>query len=433
MVMFGGQSRSSPPLDETWTWDGAAWNQAHPRLKPPPRTGALMAYDSARKVAVMFGGLGPGAAMHSGAVNLNDTWTWNGAWAPQHPAHSPSLGGGGWQSTMAFDPASQKVLLFGFDSAYKPQTWSWNGTDWSELLAVTEPETVGTMFSDGRHAYLVAVPFMPVDGRYVNQTWRWDGDTWTLLKLRHDLPASVGVAAAGGMAYDALHAMLVLLIRDTWTWDGSTWSRQHPAVSPPGTGYMVYFARLREVVSWGNQWGNPNNDMWAWDGTNWRLLQAGNVTPPTPSPGYGKGMTEAGPMSPEAAAALVRKTVTTESPVLLPTSLPAGLEATVWVGADGYTVSYASDQRDEEITWGIVVPNPPPPLPNSAGGHVTFRHVTAEYSVLDKTATYSSRWLMWSEPGAMATYPTKNGQVPFFLTADGLTDQEFWQVANSLR
>lgn len=438
MVLFGGQSRSSAPVDETWTWDGRSWTEARLATRPAPRTGALMAYDPSRKVVLMFGGTGKGAAARSAPVQLNDTWTWNGSkWTQQHPAHSPSLGGGGWPSTMGSDSSSGSILLFGFVMSSSgsinenvAETWSWNGSDWTKLAAATAPQTPATMFSDGHHAFLIAQPFWPVNGRAVNQVWRWDGGAWTLLTLQTDLPATAGV---GSIAFDSQRRMLVMLNGDTWTWDGSTWWRQHPAAHPTTIGYMVYFAALREVVAWGDQYGPSDNAMWKWDGTTWSLLQPGTVMTPTPSPAEGKGIVEAGPMSPDAAAALIRKTVTTESPVLLPVWLPAGLEAEVWAGGDGFTVRYLSDQRDIEINWGIVVPNPPPAPPNAGGGPVHFRGVNAEYMVLDKTATYSSRWLIWNERGTMATFPTKSGQVPFFLSADGLTDQEFWQVANSLQ
>lgn len=434
-MLFGGQSRSSAPVDETWTWDGRRWTQARLAIRPAPRTGALMAYDASRKVVLMFGGTGKGAATRSAPVQLNDTWTWNGSrWTLQRPMHSPALGASGWQSTMAPDPASGAVLLFGFvnnaPASVAAETWSWNGSDWTKLAAATAPQTPGTMFSDGNHAFLIAQPFWPVHGRAVYQTWRWDTSAWTLLNLQRDLPATAGI---GSIAFDWQDQSLVMLNGDTWTWDRSSWWRQHPVTHSTGVGYMVYFAALHEVVAWGDQYGTPDNAMWRWDGTTWSLLQAGTVAPPAPSPTEGKGMVGAGPMSPGDADALIRKTVTTESPVLLPAWLPAGLEATVWVGADGYNVRYLSDQRDTDINWGIVVPNPPPAPPNAGGGPVHFRGVIAEYMVLDKTATHSSRWLMWSEPGVMATFPTKRGQVPFFLSADGLTDAEFWQVANSLR
>ena len=57
----------------------------------------------------------------------------------------------------------------------------------------------------------------------------------------------------------------------------------------------------------------------------------------------------------------------------------------------------------------------------------------AEYFVYDATDALSNRWLMWIEPGTMANPQLKVPGVPYFLSATGLTDAEFWQVANSLR
>jgi len=46
----------------------------------------------------------------------------------------------------------------------------------------------------------------------------------------------------------------------------------------------------------------------------------------------------------------------------------------------------------------------------------------------------SQRWLMWDEPGTMVNPMGKTPNlVPYFLGTSGLTDQEFWQVANSLK
>jgi hypothetical protein len=39
---------------------------------------------------------------------------------------------------------------------------------------------------------------------------------------------------------------------------------------------------------------------------------------------------------------------------------------------------------------------------------------------------------MWNNPGVMADSQIKASGVPYFLTADGLTEEEFWKVANSL-
>ena len=421
MVLFGG-GVSAPLHNDTWTWDGRTWTQQHPSVSPPGRQQAVFVYDAAHRVSVLFGGMGFGSGTHPVPIALADTWTWNGrTWSSQHPQHSPQLTFN-WPASMGFDPVTRNVILYGFGTDYKPQTWSWNGSNWSELNPPDSPASSGTMFSDGRRLFVVAPPFQPVGGRYLNQTWRWEGGDWKLLSLRNDMPEP-GVFAA---AYDKKHGQLIAYDGDTWSFDGVGWTRLHPLTRPPGFGYTVYFGSRQQVVSWGDMFGSPNNDMWAWDGSNWTLVQKGTASPkPTPS---GKGMQTLTGAMPADAEAFIRANVTAVSPVLVPAWLPAGMEAMVDAGTDSFSVIYRSDQRDKRIDFGIIVANPPPPGPNAGGGPRSFRRTTAQYQVYDANGPLSSRWLMWGEGGSL-----KSGGVPYFLSAEGLTDAEFWQVANSLR
>lgn len=72
IVLFGSNG-------DTWTWDGAKWTAQNPTHAPSPRVGAVMAYDTVRRVVVLFGGGMPsGYFGYSTEPSLNDTWTWNG-------------------------------------------------------------------------------------------------------------------------------------------------------------------------------------------------------------------------------------------------------------------------------------------------------------------------------------------------------------------
>jgi hypothetical protein len=63
-----------------------------------------MAYDAATHTVVLFGGFNGGAL-------LDDTWTWNGSdWTQQHPATSPSARE---TTSVAYDGATGTVVLFG--------------------------------------------------------------------------------------------------------------------------------------------------------------------------------------------------------------------------------------------------------------------------------------------------------------------------------
>jgi hypothetical protein len=230
-------------------------------------------------------------------------------------------------------------------------------------------------------------------------------------------------------AYDPQRGQLVVLTGDTWTWDGSTWSRQHVTLQP-SMGYMVYVTALHEVVSWGDRSSSLDNEMFAWDGTNWKLIQPGTAVPPLNN---GKG-NDLGRMTPAAAEQIIRASVTNTHPVLLPQTLPGVFEAQPSVSPDSFAVLYQSDLRDKEISMGTMVANPPPATdPHARLITFKFRGVTAQYQVYDTSSSRSMRWLMWNEPGTMTNSLSKAPGVPYFLSTGGLTDQEFWQVANSLR
>jgi hypothetical protein len=416
MVVFGGNGN----LNDTWTWDGKYWRQQHPSTTPPGwQGGAMMAYDSSHHDVVLV----------STGAGADATWIWNGStWQEKHPQHQPGIGFD-WQSpTMAFDPISNTVLFFGFDPTYQPQLWSWNGSDWTRLRPQTLPTTAGTMANDGHELLMLAVSAGQVGGRYLTQTWAWDGSNWNLLDPKVNLPLLGFVSSA----YDPQRKQLVVLTGDTWTWDGSTWSRQHPALRPPSVGYMVYMSSLHEVVSWGDISSNLDNQMFAWDGTTWRLLEPGTAVPPSGNNGKGGVL---GRFTPAAAEAIIRASVTNTRPVLLPQSFPGTFDAQLPnTGPDSFSVFYESDLRDKMITLSIEAPNPPPATgPNARLTAVTFRGVTARYQVYDTTSPVSMRWLMWYEPGTMANRLSKAPGVPYFISTSGLTDQEFWQVANSLK
>ncbi len=82
IVLFGGQRQARPAgslqleviqtLNDTWEFDGEVWYEVSPRQVPPARYGHAMAYDEARGVVVLFGGIA------ADGTYLNDTWEYNG-------------------------------------------------------------------------------------------------------------------------------------------------------------------------------------------------------------------------------------------------------------------------------------------------------------------------------------------------------------------
>ena len=106
VVLFGGSDAASL-LGDTWTYDGSRWSVAA-TTGPAARSGHAMAYDAARGRVVLYGGL------NAAGGRLGDVWEWNGsAWAQptiSNPAGAPAARS---NAGAAFDPATERVLLFG--------------------------------------------------------------------------------------------------------------------------------------------------------------------------------------------------------------------------------------------------------------------------------------------------------------------------------
>jgi hypothetical protein len=128
------------------------------------------------------------------------------------------------------------------------------------------------------------------------------------------------------------------------------------------------------------------------------------------------------------AAQDIRRSVTDVHPVLLPSAIPTGFQVQLYDDSGGFSAVYGSaDGR--KITFSIVVPNPALGSGNGRFSQPTFRSVRADYMIGDTAQAASPRWLMWNEPGTPL-----GGQpgVPYFLTTDGFTESQFWQIANSI-
>ena len=226
LVLFGGLSNTGHALADTWTWDGTAWSNAtpsSPSSSPPIRYQASMAYDGASGQLVLFGGQGS-------AGLLNDTWTWSGTtWTnvtPTDPSSSPSPLE---EASLSYDSGTDQLVLFGgFSSGYTNATWTWSGTTWtnvtpSDPLSSPPARGLASMDYDGVIDQLVLFGGFG-SGSYAD-TWTWDGTTWTQISPALSPSARYGAP----MAFDPGSAQLLLFggdqsgvaLADTWTYGPS--------------------------------------------------------------------------------------------------------------------------------------------------------------------------------------------------------------------
>jgi hypothetical protein len=72
VLLYGGERNNSQQLGDMWEWDGKQWKEIKlADTNPGTRRVHAMAYDEARGVTVLFGG------MHEKTL-MSDTWEWDG-------------------------------------------------------------------------------------------------------------------------------------------------------------------------------------------------------------------------------------------------------------------------------------------------------------------------------------------------------------------
>jgi hypothetical protein len=238
---------SAPATSYTWT-------QLSPTTAPLPRDRAEVGYDSATGTVVVSGGeagCGPLPLVY------DDTWTWNGSAWTQVSTNAPPVYG----QAAAYDGATQTFDILWFPGcAGSPEMNEWDGESWtgSETSASEpEPDTDGVMAYDpSTQSLLLWSPTFgsnpggtattPVDQ---SSTWSWDGSSWTRLTPSTQPPASIGDVQ---LVYDQASNQMLLFgeaSESTWAWDGTDWS-ELSATGPTARqgANMVYDAALSEVL-----------------------------------------------------------------------------------------------------------------------------------------------------------------------------------------
>jgi hypothetical protein len=252
----------------TWTEEPQSYNDAGTAI-PSARFDHAMAYDSARGKTVLVGG-------YNGSSVLADAYEWNGTtWSTVTSAPDPI-----WGHAMAYDSSRGKTVVFGTLSI----VMEWNGTSWSTSSAVGPgARQFPAMAYDGSHG--VTLLFGGYAGGYKGDTWSWNGSAWTQVSSGGSGQPTARYGA--GMAYDSVRGTVVMfggytgsaLLSDTWEWQwtsstSGSWTERTISNSPPpryrgGTtfdslGATVVFGGATYSGGYDN---SELNDTWLWDGT----------------------------------------------------------------------------------------------------------------------------------------------------------------------
>lgn len=286
-VRFGGRGPAGINTNETWEWNRSRWQRrTFSGAVPDDREAHGMAFDPVCGRVVLYGGFyRPGGTPWGPMV---DTWEYDGtAWTQKFPSQRPTHRYG---LNMVYDPANQKVLLFGGEAGGGgvpyAETWGWDGTNWTQFTPQNAPmgRTYFAMAYDAARARVVLYGGIR-QGVALADTWTWDGTNW-----HQEWPVNgPGARFRVNMTYDAARSRIVLFggspygpflsLRDTWEWDGVDWALRSPTTLPIArhSQGMVYDPSLGKVVmfhGFKDANGVAPADSWAWDGTDWTLLDS---------------------------------------------------------------------------------------------------------------------------------------------------------------
>ncbi len=289
------------------------WTPVATPSGPVARAGFGMVYDGALGKVVLFGGCTSGTFLDQDCNATNDLWTYSGgSWTQLHPALSPSPR---VLPSMAYDPATQQVVLFGglsgnLSAPPLGDTWEFNGTTWIELFPSTSPPASGmdqAMVYDSAAGTIVLFASGWLNGvqgpssAYANETWTFSNGQWT------EVLNETGPSPRGGESfdYDAPTGAMVLFggsgcgyfadswscpsLGDTWTYANGTWTPRTGSVGPAprDLAAMASDPQLNASVLVGGQSAETYyNDMWAYGNGTWSPV----TTPVAPSPRAGAEM-----------------------------------------------------------------------------------------------------------------------------------------------
>lgn len=136
-------------------------------------------------------------------------------------------------------------------------------------------------------------------------------------------------------------------------------------------------------------------------------------------------------LMPNQAARVIRMSVTGARPLLIPNGIPDGWTAAIRADANTFAVTYTDPTGAKTVTLAIAPANPPSPDSASSQVAPSFHGDPASrYQIRVASDPRSERWLTWTEAGSWSL-PGSRG-VPYILSSAGLTDVEFWRLAESL-
>ena len=248
------------------------WSVAHDPVTsgtpaPAGRFSTRMVYDTSRSAMVLFGG-----RTDSGTY-FNDTWTWNGtAWTQLMPATSPAARS---FHGMAYDTVRNRVVLYGGynGSAYVTDLWELGPAGWElRTQAGTLPDQADatSLVWDSVRQRVVVTRLR------TGALWEWDGTTWTARAFTGTLVAPNAISG-----FDPVRNRLQLVDNTGMRVFNNSWNLAAGGGPQQATGDIAFdTVRNRSIIVALGPAGTTTSQTWEWSGSSWTAMNTHLPTRP---------------------------------------------------------------------------------------------------------------------------------------------------------
>lgn len=267
--LFGGVRGSH----DLWKYAYGQWTQTFAQDQPGTCAYPLTVWDTDRKVMVMV--------CSDASVTEFDGTKWK-TFSLETKRPRTSI-----QASLAYDPTLKKTILYGgYDGNYVDETWTWDGTKWTEVDG-KKPKyrALASMFYDPVSKKTILYGGLGRTDREgglvrFGDTWSFNGKDWVEMTSVNSPPARYGAAVAYNPADNKVHLFggsneKVEFVAEHWTWDGTKWAKVEGGAVPTArqNARLAWDPTLQQFILFGGYAGYYLSDMWVLEGNSWRVVQ----------------------------------------------------------------------------------------------------------------------------------------------------------------